>query len=73
MLAATFITVAIPYVVTVLLPAVELPDKYRLTPVPPAMVMLAEPRFTIEMAVPTGQDTEVLLAMVKAKFEALTE
>jgi hypothetical protein len=72
-LAATFITVAIPYVVTVLLPAVELPDRYNETPVPPAMVMLAVPRFTIVIAVPTGHDTEVLLAMVNAKFEALVE
>jgi hypothetical protein len=73
MLAATFITVAIPYVVTVLLPAVELPARYKLTPVPPAIVMLAVPRFTIEIAVPTGQTTDVLLAMVSAKFDALVE
>jgi hypothetical protein len=73
MLAATFITVAIPYVVTVLLAEVELPARYRETPDPGAIVMLAVPRFTIEIAVPTGHDTEVLLAMVRAKFDALTE
>ena len=72
-LAATFITVAMPYVVTNLLPAEEFPARYTLTPVPPAMIMFAVPRFTIEIAVPMGQDTEVLLAMVKVKFEALTE
>jgi hypothetical protein len=37
------------------------------------MVILPEPRFTTVMAVPTAQDTEVLLAMVKVRFEALVE
>ena len=57
----------------VLLPAEELPARYRLTPVPCAMVIVPDPRLTTVMAVPTVQETEVLLAMVKVKFEALTE
>jgi hypothetical protein len=72
-LAAVFITVAIPYVVTILLPAVELPARYNETPVSPATVTLAVPRLITLIAVPTAQDTEVLLAMVKVKFDALTE
>jgi hypothetical protein len=72
-LAATFITVAIPYVVTVLLAEVELPARYRLTPDPGAIVMLAVPRFTMLIAVPTGQTTDVLLAIVRDKSEALVD
>jgi len=65
--------VARPYVVTVLLAELELPARYRLTPDPGATVTLAEPRLTTINDVPTGHATDVLLAMVKAKFEALTE
>jgi hypothetical protein len=72
-LAATLSRVAIPYVVTVLLPAVALPAKYKLTPEPCAMVMLPEPRFTILIAVPTTHDTDVLLAMVKVLAVAKVE
>jgi len=70
-LAATFITVAIPYVVTTLLAEVELPARYRLTPAAGATVTLAVPRFTMLSAVPTGQLTALLSAKVKAKFDAL--
>jgi hypothetical protein len=73
MLAATFITVAIPYVVTVLLADVELPARYSETPDPGAIVMLAVPRFITLIAVPTGQLTALLSAKVKAKFDALVE
>jgi hypothetical protein len=73
MLAATFNMVTIPYVVTVLLPAVEFPARYRLTPDPCAIVMLPEPRFTTVIAVPTDHDTDVLLAMVRVLAVAKVE
>jgi hypothetical protein len=62
-----------PYVVTVLLPDVALPARYKLTPAAGATVMLAVPRFTMLSAVPTGQLTALLSAKVKAKFDALVE
>jgi hypothetical protein len=70
-LAATFITVAMPYVVTTLLADVELPARYKLTPAAGATVTLAVPRFITLSAVPTGQLTALLSAKVKAKFDAL--
>ena len=62
-----------PYVVTVLLAELELPARYSETPDPGATVTLAVPRLTTTNDVPTGHSTDVLLAMVKAKFDALVE
>jgi hypothetical protein len=72
-LAATLSRVAIPYVVIVLLPAVALPARYKLTPDPCAIVILPEPRFTMLIAVPTDHDTDVLLAMVRVLAVAKVE
>jgi hypothetical protein len=62
-----------PYVVTTLLAEVAFPARYSETPAAGTIIMLAVPRFTTLIAVPTDHDTEVLLAMVKAKFDALVE
>lgn len=72
-LAATFITVAIPYVVTILFPELLLPDRYKETPAGATTVTLAVPRFMTLIAVPMGQDTELLSAKVRVKFDADVE
>jgi hypothetical protein len=68
-LAAIFINEAIPYVVTILFPELLLPDRYKETPAGATTVTLAVPKFTMPIAVPIGQDTELLSAKVKVKFD----
>jgi hypothetical protein len=72
-LADTFNSVAIPYVVSILLPAEVLPARYNDTPDAPATVILPEPKLTRLIAVPVTQLTEVLFAIVKVIFDTEVE
>ena len=62
-----------PYVVSTLLAAVELPARYNETPAAAATVTLPVPRLTTINDVPTGQLTALLSATVKVEFDELVE